>query len=449
MAGMFPPPAGENSEVSRWVRISAWVFAGALAMVLLGFSFHLRSSAEEQLSSEQQKTRDWAASHPAIRSLEAFTSLPVTRGARLADLLHRADVDTRTTNQIIEAARPLVDFRRLRQGQALVLGRSGEGEFRSLRYRVNRDEEILIRRNGEKFDAAKIVIPSTIETRTVEGKVASSLFEAVIGAGEHPELAVRLADTFAWDLDFYTDPRPGDTFRLVFEKKSYGGDESAAYGRIFVAEYNNAGRAYQAVLFHDSAGRPAYYSADGKSLQKAFLRSPLKFAARVSSHYSRHRFHPVLKMYRAHLGTDYAAPVGTPVQAVADGRVLEARRKGGDGNMVRLKHANGYETYYLHLSRMLVHTGQAIRQGQTIGRVGATGLATGPHLDFRVRRSSSFVNFEAMKLPPTTPVAKKDLAEFEAERDRWMPLLNQAGSNTVQASVPQQEQKPAGQPAAR
>ncbi|HEU5451957.1 MAG TPA: peptidoglycan DD-metalloendopeptidase family protein, partial [Terriglobales bacterium] len=273
---------------------------------------------------------------------------------------------------------------------------------------------------------------------TVSGKVNSSLFESVIAAGEHPELAVRLAEIFAWDLDFYTDPRAGDTFRLVFERKSYDRGTTVAYGRIFAAEYVNDGHSYKAVLFHDPQGRPGYYAADGKSLQKTFLRSPLKFAARISSHFSTHRFHPVLKIYRAHLGTDYAAPVGTPVQAVANGRVEFAASKGGDGRMVQLRHSNGYETYYLHLSRILVHPGQAVQQGQLIGLVGATGLATGPHLDFRVRRGGRFVNFEAMKLPPAEPVRKADLAEFATVRDKWigqmsanMPVMAQADAPAV------------------
>jgi murein DD-endopeptidase MepM/ murein hydrolase activator NlpD len=167
----------------------------------------------------------------------------------------------------------------------------------------------------------------------------------------------------------------------------------------------------------------------------------LKFAARVSSHYSRRRFHPVLKIYRPHLGTDYAAPVGTPVQAVAHGRVSFAGRRRGEGNIVSLRHANGYETHYLHLSRILVRTGQVVEQGRTIGLVGATGLATGPHLDFRVRKTGSFVNFERMKLPPSNPVAQKDLPAFQAERDRWMTALNQMPSGTIQAKQEQGDQR--------
>jgi murein DD-endopeptidase MepM/ murein hydrolase activator NlpD len=210
------------------------------------------------------------------------------------------------------------------------------------------------------------------------------------------------------------------------------------------AEYKNAGHPYQALLFHDPGGAPAYYSADGKSLQKAFLRSPLRFAARVSSHFTMHRFHPVLKINRPHLGTDYAAPVGTPVQTIANGRVVFAGRKGGDGNMVQIAHTHGYETYYLHLSRILVRGGQNVHQGQRIGLVGATGLATGPHLDFRIRQHGNFVNFERLKLPPSNPVAKSDWEEFAEVRDKGIALLPTTSDHNVTASTAVQNDRARG-----
>jgi len=158
-------------------------------------------------------------------------------------------------------------------------------------------------------------------------------------------------------------------------------------------------------------------------LQKAFLRSPLKFGAPVTSHFSKSRFHPILKTYRPHLGTDYGAPVGTPVQAIGSGKVVFAGRKGGDGNMVHLAHSNGYETFYLHLSKMFVHAGEHVDIGKTIGLVGNTGLATGPHLDFRIEQKGQFKNFETLGLPPSEPVAKKYWSEFTAVREKCMPVM--------------------------
>jgi murein DD-endopeptidase MepM/ murein hydrolase activator NlpD len=195
------------------------------------------------------------------------------------------------------------------------------------------------------------------------------------------------------------------------------------YTRVQAAEYDNAGRVFRAVLFRDPAGRPAYYAPDGKSLKKAFLRSPLKFGAPITSRFSRSRFHPVLKRHRPHLGIDYGAPVGTPVQTIGDGRVVFAGTKGGAGKMVHIRHVNGYETMYLHLSRIFVRAGERVSQGDRIGLVGASGLATGPHLDFRILQHGSYRNFERLQLPPALPVAKADWEEFVAARDRWLAQL--------------------------
>jgi murein DD-endopeptidase MepM/ murein hydrolase activator NlpD len=228
---------------------------------------------------------------------------------------------------------------------------------------------------------------------------------------------------------------------VVLEKKKYERGETAGYGRILAAEYTNGSRKYQALLFHDPEGRPAYYTADGKSLQKAFLRSPLKFGAPVTSHFSKARFHPILKTYRPHLGTDYGAPTGTPVQTIGSGRVVFAGRKGGDGNMVHVAHSNGYETYYLHLSKIIVHAGERVEIGKTIGLVGMTGLATGPHLDFRISQKGQFRNFETLGLPPSDPVNKKDLVEFAAVREEWLPMMEQPAQ--VQAQTRDSSSAPA------
>ncbi len=262
-----------------------------------------------------------------------------------------------------------------------------------------------------------------LETKGVAGEVHGSLFGAVIDAGERPELAMRLADIFGWDLDFYTDPRPGDTFRVVVEKKMLPNGEMSSYGRILMAEYNNGPRTYRAVLFHDPTGAPAYYTPDGKSMKKAFLHSPLKFQAVITSHFSNSRFHPILKEYRPHLGIDYAAPSGTPVQTIGEGRVIFAGPKGGAGNLIEVQHTNGYTTYYMHLSRILIHSGERVTQGETIGLVGMTGLATGPHLDFRIQKGKDFVNFERLPLPPSDPISKRDMPAFAAARDSADALM--------------------------
>lgn len=322
-----------------------------------------------------------------------------------------------------EAAQRAFNLRQLRTGNTITVGRSVEGVLREIDYKIDSDRMLKIVPAESGFTARISEIPSKTEIVAVSGRVDDSLFNAVEDAGESPELALRLAQIFGYDLDFYTDPRQGDTFRMVLEKKKYLNGQTAGYGKIFAAEYDNSGRKYQALLFHDPAGQPGYYSADGKSLQKAFLRSPLKFGAPVTSHFSRARFHPILKRYRPHMGTDYGAPIGTPVQAIGSGRVVFAGRKGGEGNMVQIMHFNGYETMYLHLSRMFVRSGEHVEIGKTIGLVGSTGLSTGPHLDFRILQRGQYKNFEKLGLPPSDPVSKKNWPEFAAVREKWLPLL--------------------------
>ncbi len=321
------------------------------------------------------------------------------------------------------AAQHAFNLRQVRAGNTITVNRSVGGELREIDYKIDPDRMLKIVPADTGFTAEVRGIPSKVEIVAVSGQLDDSLFNAVERAGESPEIAMRLAQIFGYDLDFYTDPRKGDTFRLLLEKKKYANGKTAGYGKIFAAEYDNGGRKYQALLFHDEFGRPAYYNADGKSLQKVFLRSPLKFSAPVTSHFSNARFHPILKTVRPHMGTDYGAPVGTPVQAIGSGRVLFAGLKGGEGNMVHIAHSNGYETIYLHLSRMYVRAGERIEIGKTIGLVGSTGLSTGPHLDFRILQKGQYKNFEKLGLPPSDPVSKKNLPEFADVRERWLPLL--------------------------
>jgi len=216
----------------------------------------------------------------------------------------------------------------------------------------------------------------------------------------------------------------------VVEKKVMSDGTPATYGRVLAAEYVNGGHPYQAILFHDAGGQPAYFQPNGQAMKRAFLHSPLKFAAPITSHFSLSRFHPILKEYRAHLGIDYGAPQGTPVQTIGEGKVIFVGPKGEDGNLVKVQHSNGYTTYYMHLSRILVHNGEHVPQGATIGLVGMTGLATGPHLDFRIEQRGQFLNFEKLKLPTADPVSRQEMAAFTSARDSAlaeMPATNGAG----------------------
>ena len=413
-------------------KLISWLIVGVLALLAIAASYLTRFEFESRLSRQLALA---AQRIPMPPPKLLVTTLAVPRGVPFAGVLARLDIDPQTASQIISAAQSVFNFRMFEAGNQLKIARTLFGQLAELHYQID-PERILsvVRRDGE-FRAEVETIPTTVDTEPVAGKVDGSLFEAVTQAGEAPELAMRIADIFSWDLDFYTDPRPGDTFRVVVEKRKSATGQTIAYGKILATEYVNDGRPYRAVLFHDPSGVPGYYTPDGKSLKKAFLHSPLKFAAVITSHFSRSRYHPILKIYRPHLGTDYAAPIGTPVQSIGDGRVVFAGRKGEDGNLVKIQHSNGYDTYYMHLSRILVREGQHVAQGQRIALVGMTGLATGPHLDFRIERRGQFLNFEHLPLPPSEPVARRDIAEFTAVRDRAMALLPQPGTSLASAAA--------------
>jgi len=361
------------------------------------------------------------------------TMKQVSAGQNFMAALERFGLNAEEAANASAAAQRTFNLRQVRAGNIITVGRSVMGELREIDYKIDTDRMLKIVPDAGGFSAQIKEIPTKTEIAAVSGRVDDSLFNAVEDAGESAELALQLAQIFGYDLDFSTDPRKGDTFRIVLEKKKYSNGQMASYGKIFVAEYENAGKKYEALLFHDPAGQPGYYAADGKSLQKAFLRSPLKFGAPVTSHFSHARFHPILKTVRPHMGTDYGAPIGTPVQTIGSGRVIFAGRKGGEGNMAHIAHFNGYETMYLHLSRMFVRAGEHVEIGKTIGLVGNTGLATGPHLDFRILQKGQYKNFEKLGLPPSDPVSKKNWPEFAAVRDKWLPLLR--NPELLQAAV--------------
>ena len=433
---MLWPIRGDARGTMPKGKIIFWFLLAATGAAFVSLSYHLRRAAEHQVLAEAALARDEA--RRIQREVVLFTERAVPARRPFAATLQELGIDPLTAARMAASAQSVFNLRHLRAGNQFAIGRSILGELRTVRYRIDADRVLMISPQGADFHSEIQTIPSEIQTTGVAGIIRDSLFGAVIDAREKPELAMRLADIFRWDLDFYTDPRPGDTLRVVVEKKILSNGEVASYGRILAAEYINGGRVYRAVLFHDPAGNPTYYTPEGKSMKKAFLHSPLKFAAPITSHFSLHRFHPILKEYWPHLGIDYAAPTGTPVQTIGDGRVIFAGLKGGSGNLIEVQHSNGYTTYYMHLSRILVRNGQRVEQGQRIGLVGMTGLATGPHLDFRIQRRGEFLNFERLPLPTSDPVAKRDWKEFAAARDSGlakMPSLPSQQSATLAKAV--------------
>ena len=417
-------------------------FLLVLAVVLLAGGLVLSYVFRLRLATAAEWDRQVQLAQAQAQRVREQTVVPtekrVPAGQNFAAALQKFGLTQEEAAGASAAAQRAFNLRQVRAGNTITVNRSVEGHLREIDYKIDADRMLRIvpedHGNDRGFSAQVREIPSKVEVAAITGRVDDSLFNAVEETGESPELAMRLAQIFGYDLDFYTDPRKGDTFRIILEKKKYANGLTAGYGKILAAEYENNGKKYQALLFHDPAGQPGYYNSDGRSLQKMFLRSPLKFGAAVTSHFSRARFHPILKTYRAHMGTDYGAPIGTPVQTIGGGRVIFAGRKGGEGNMVHVSHGSGYETMYLHLSRMYVRAGEHIEIGKTIGLVGSTGLSTGPHLDFRILQKGQYKNFERLGLPPSDPIAKKNWPEFAEVREKYLPLLK--NPELLQASVP-------------
>lgn len=260
------------------------------------------------------------------------------------------------------------------------------------------DKEFLIYKNNSNLEVKLEQFPIFKLKTVVENSIDSSLFEAVRSTGEDDILAIMLANIYEWEIDFFKDIRQGDKFKILVEKKFCRG-KFIGYGKILAADFINQGRLIRALYFEDEK-TAGYFTPDGKSLRKGFLKAPLKFG-RISSVFTSRRLHPVLNEVRAHYGVDYAAPYGTPVHATADGRIIERGYKKGNGNYVKLKHNNGYETMYMHFSkfRQGQKVGSYVKQGETIGYVGTSGYATGPHVDYRITKNGNYLNPLAFKSP--------------------------------------------------
>jgi murein DD-endopeptidase MepM/ murein hydrolase activator NlpD len=307
----------------------------------------------------------------------------------------------------------------LRPGESLHFTHH-DGELFGLERRLSDTETLQVSREGDALKANVLQNPVEMRSRTIHGVIDSSLFEAVEAAGAHDQTAVSLADIFGWDIDFVLDVRPGDTFVVTYEEIWRDG----AYlkdGPIEAAQFVNQGREFRAVRFTDPDGHTSYYTPEGRSLHKAFLRAPVEFT-RVSSRFNSARHHPILNLIRAHKGVDYAAPTGTPVHAAGDGRVRFAGSRGGYGNCVEIEHSRSIVTLYGHLSRFARGTraGAHVAQGAVIAYVGMTGLATGPHLHYEYRVNGAFKNPQTVQLPAAAPIDGRLRDEFLA---RSAPLL--------------------------
>jgi len=386
------------------VRVKVPAALGALALLLL----------PTRLPESMQGPRGAAGPDP-LRILRGTVGRNETLARALRDSASPAEI-----HALVEAARPIHDLARLSVGHPFGVALASQG-IAAFTYGIDELRTLRVWRQGG--DWASELLRREYETRvgSASGAIESSLFAALEEAGEQDQLALDLADIFAWDVDFNTELRPGDSFRVALEKHYLSGRFSR-YGRILAAELVRGERVLQAVRFEGASG-PGYYTPAGTPLRKAFLRSPLRFT-RISSGFSMARLHPILKTVRPHPGVDYAAPAGTPVSAAAAGIVSQAGWSGGYGKLVRLRHANGFETQYGHLSRIDVRLGQRVAQGARLGSVGATGLATAPHLDYRMLRNGRFVNPLRIQAPAADPLHAEEMPAFDAAATQALALLD-------------------------
>ena len=357
----------------------------------------------------------------------------VPPNATLETLLRQHQFSADTTGSLLKAVSAVFNPRQLRANQEYRITRTLDGLFREFRYEIDADRLLRViassvTGNDPVFSAEVVTIPKQFELDAMAGEIGKgdSLIGVLEAAGENVQLALEMAAIFGGEVDFNSDLQPGDRFEVLFDRAMRYG-EFVGYGDLKAAVLVNGGRRLTAIRTADENGRPVWYDSDGRSLKRQFLKSPLPFDPRITSRFSTRRFHPVHGRYRAHLGVDYGAPYGTAVMTVAAGVVEFAGTSGEAGRMVRVRHTGGYETAYLHLSSFApgIRPGVRVSQGDVIGRVGATGTATGPHLDYRISRDGRFVDpvAEHKRMPKGEPLNASQLPAFLKLRDEVLTQL--------------------------
>jgi len=354
----------------------------------------------------------------------AWQELTIKTGDNLSGVFSRAGLNDRDLYELFDGNKSAKDLRNLAVGQKMSFLVDNEGKLKELKYSKNTLDSIKFTRTASGFTSQESSLKPEIRYSFRQGTINSSLFMSGKQAGLPNNLTMELADIFGWDIDFALDIKKGDEFKVMFEEQYLNGKKIGT-GSILSAEFTNDGTTYRAVRYTNKDGATKYFTPDGKGMNKAFLRTPVDFA-RISSEFSLGRLHPVLNTIRAHKGTDYAASTGTPIRATGDGKVILAGRKGGYGNCVIIQHGQGYETLYGHMNNFAkgISTGSRVSQGQVIGYVGQTGLATGPHLHYEFHMNGEVRNPVTVPLPQAFGIASNEKSRFMAATQTLVAKLD-------------------------
>ena len=412
----------ENKKNLRW-------FVALSTLPLLGVvkAFGLVPQTDFDLASARVAIEEIAlakVADPAPASASYWRDERVQNGDTVAELMTRLNIEDTAASDYLRSAAEAVSFRKLPVGTEVQAETTTSGGLIALRYLNDNGTQVSIEKQGATFKT--LALPAQLEKRLFvrTGEIKTNLYSATDEAGLPEAAANQLNELFSGDIDFHHDLRKGDKFTVVYEM-TYSNGALLHIGRIQAAEFINQGHTYRAVYFQKDNQHGDYYTPDGKSVHKAFLRSPIAYS-RVSSSFSLSRFHPILNKWRAHKGTDFAAPMGTKVKVTADGIVSVVGRQGGYGNVVMVSHQSRYTTVYGHLSRFAkgLHKGQHVEQGEVIGYVGMTGLATGPHLHYEFRVNGQQHDPLRVALPDAKPIDAADRAAFQPIANDLVARLN-------------------------
>jgi len=417
------------------------ILASAVSVCLLGLTLYPVSDAAANrqvaesvaipLDTSLETIDQQGASHEAPESSLTWREQKVTSGDSLSTLFARASFSPTDVHRITSSkdGKLLLD---IYPGEILRFGSNSNGELEELHYIQSKlVSRVYTLKDGKYQSKEQVQVPDTLLTYR-EGVIEDSLYMSGLKANLPDKLIMALADIFAWDVDFVFDIRQGDSFSMLFEEHYLSG-EKLGVGNIVAATFTNRGKTYQAVRYTNKQGQTDYYTPDGLSMRKAFLRTPLDIF-RISSEFNLKRKHPIHKMIKAHRGIDFAAPRGTPVYASGDGKVIGSGYSAANGNYVFIQHGQAYVTKYLHLNSKKVTRGQTVRQRQLIGTVGATGYATGPHLHYEFLVNGVHRNPRTVQLPQANPISKAELAAFQSATNLALTQLAQAASTSKFAS---------------